>query len=259
MKIEGSRILVTGASSGIGAALARQLAERGATVGIVARRRDRLEQVLKDCQRSAPASRLWAADLGDLARAEAVVNEAWAAFGHLDALVNNAAIPNRTHVTRLTQEALEETLRVNFLSPVRMAMAALPRMRARKSGVILNVSSLGGRLGIVHEAAYCASKAALCGWSESAFIDLEGEPVQIKLVLPGPIDTEIWDVPTVEPAHYHGPKVPAADCAKGIVTALEDEDGFEYYVPDLRAVAVAKTQDSLKFLRGSAQAMKPKG
>lgn len=256
MKIEGSRILVTGASSGIGAAVARELALRGASVGIVARRRDRLEEVLKDCQRSAPASRLWAEDLGDLARAEALVAEAWEAFGHLDALVNNAAIPNRTHVTRLSHESLEETMRVNFLSPVRMAMAALARMRARGSGVIMNVSSLGGRLGIVHEAAYCASKAALCGWSESALIDLVDEPVRIKLVLPGPIDTEIWDVPTVEPAHYHGPKVPAADCARGIVAALEEEDGFEYYIPDLKAVAVSKTQDSLRFLRGSAQAMK---
>ncbi len=258
MKIEGSRVLVTGASSGIGAALARQLAQRGATVGIVARRRDRLEAVLKDCQSSAPESRAWVADLGDLARAEAVVGEAWQAFGHLDALVNNAAIPNRTHITRLSHDSLEETLRVNFLSPVRMAMAALPRMRARKAGVILNVSSLGGRLGIAHEAAYCAAKAALCGWSEAALIDLIDDPVRIKLVIPGPIDTEIWDVPTVEPVHYTGPKVPAADCAKGIVAALEEEGGFEYYLPDLKGIAVAKTQDSLAFLRGSAQAMKPK-
>jgi short-subunit dehydrogenase len=256
MKIEGSRILVTGASSGIGAALARQLAERGATVGIVARRRARLEEVLTDCQRQAPASRLWAADLGDLARAEQVVYEAWQAFGHLDALINNAAIPNRTHLTKLTHASLEETMRVNFYSPVAMAMAALPKMRERKAGVIMNVSSLGGRLGIVHEAAYCAAKAALCGWSESAFIDLHGEPVKVKLILPGPIDTEIWDVPTVEAPLFHGPKVPAADCAKGIVAALEEEDGFEYYVPDLKGVAVAKTQDSYAFLRGSAQAMR---
>ena len=93
---EGAKILVTGASSGIGAALAPILAERGATVGIVARRADRLEEVLERCRKFAPDSRMWAADLGDLARAEQVALEAWDAFGGLDVLVNNAAIPKRT-------------------------------------------------------------------------------------------------------------------------------------------------------------------
>ena len=94
MKIEGSTVLVTGASSGIGAALAPQLAERGAIVGIVARRADRLEEVLEQCRRHTTESRMWSADLGDLERAEAVALEAWDAFGHLDCLVNNAAIAN---------------------------------------------------------------------------------------------------------------------------------------------------------------------
>src|SRR6185436_21185367 len=115
MQIEGSTILVTGASSGIGAALAPMLAERGATVGIVARRRDRLDAVLAECREHAPESRLWAADLGDLDRAERVALEAWDAFGHLDVLVNNAAIPKRRHVTALTPDELEHTMRVNFL------------------------------------------------------------------------------------------------------------------------------------------------
>src|SRR5215469_10950041 len=88
-------VLVTGASSGIGAALARLLAERGATVGIVARRRDRLTKVLDDCRKSSPDSRMWVTDLGDLADAERVADEAWEAFGHLDTIVNNAAIPKR--------------------------------------------------------------------------------------------------------------------------------------------------------------------
>jgi short-subunit dehydrogenase len=258
VEIAGSRILVTGASSGIGAALARQLAERGATVGIVARRRERLEQVLADCRRSSPRSSLWAADLGDLARAEAVVREAWDAFGHLDVLVNNAAIPNRTRVSRLTPQALDEVMRVNFSSPVRMGMVALERMLARGSGQIVNVSSLGGRLGIQYEAAYCAAKFALCGWSESMAIDLMDEPVDVKLVIPGPIDTEIWEIETEERNHYSGPKIPAADCAAGIVEAIEGE-GFEYYIPDMRKIVLNKTEHTEAFLRGSAQMGKAQG
>jgi short-subunit dehydrogenase len=230
MRIDGSKILVTGASSGIGAALAPMLAERGATVGIVARRRERLEAVLAKCREHAPESRLWAVDLGNLDAATHVALEAWDAFGHLDALVNNAAIPKRVPVQRLTPDEVDDVMRVNFTSPVRMSLAVLPRMLERNSGTIVNVSSMGGRIGIAHEAAYCASKYALCGWSEVMAIDLHQTGVDVKLVLPGPIETEIWDQPHNDPAFYEGPFVPAAECAADIVAALED-DGFEYFAP----------------------------
>src|SRR5262249_48385609 len=100
--LAGARILLTGASSGIGAALAPMLAARGAVVGLVARRRERLEQVLAECRRHTPGSRMFVADLADLERAEAVAREAWDAFGGVDVLVNNAAIGKRKHLTELT-------------------------------------------------------------------------------------------------------------------------------------------------------------
>jgi short-subunit dehydrogenase len=256
MKIDGSTILVTGASSGIGAALAPQLAERGATVGIVARRADRLEEVLARSREHAPESRMWAADLGDLERAEAVAREAWDAFGHLDCLVNNAAIAKRKHTFDLTLEDVHHTMDVNFFSPIRMAMALLPRMQQRGSGLIVNVSSMGGRLGIVHEAAYCAAKFAMCGWSETARIDLAGSGVDVKLVLPGPIATEIWErKPGELPGLYEGPFVSAEECAAAIVTAIEG-DGFEYFAPEAveggygaqKDLVVGKTQDVDAFM-----------
>ena len=230
MQISGSKILVTGASSGIGAALAPMLAARGATVGIVARRKERLEAVLEECRAHAPESRLWAADLGDLDAAERVAIEAWDAFGGLDCLVNNAAIPKRMPVPRLTIDEIDTVMRINFTSPIRMTMALLPRWLERDSGCIVNVSSMGGRIGIAHEAAYCASKFALCGWSESMAIDLHRTGVEVKLVLPGPIETEIWDLPDNDAAIYDGPFVPAADCAQSIIDAME-ADGFEFHVP----------------------------
>src|SRR5262245_10682492 len=255
MRIAGSTILVTGASSGIGAALAPLLAARGATVGIVARRRDRLEAVLAECRRHAPGSRLWAADLGDLARAEAVAREAWDAFGHLDVLVNNAAIPKRMPVPRLTAGDIAHVMDVNFHSPVRMGQALLPRMLERRSGMIVNGSSMGGRIGIVHEAAYCAAKFALCGWSEVMAMDLAGSGVEIRLVLPGPIATEIWETkPGNVPALYQGPFVSAEDCATEIVAAIEGEQ-FERYAPEAipggfnqKEIVLGKTQDPDTFL-----------
>lgn len=230
MRISESNILITGASSGIGAELAPLLASQGATVGIVARRQDRLEAVLEKCRGYTPKSKLWVADLSDLAQAKKVVFDAHNYFDGVDCLVNNAAIPKVTSIDRLTTSDIESVMKVNFLSPVEMTLALLPHWLERGSGCVVNVSSLGGRVGIAHEAAYCSSKFALCGWSESMAIDLAGTGVEVKLILPGPIETEIWNLPDNETALYSGPLVPVSQCAASIAAAIEDE-GFEFYCP----------------------------
>ena len=259
MKIAGAKILVTGASSGIGAALAPILATRGATIGIVARRADRLAVVLEQCRVHAPDSQLWAADLGDLERAEQVALEAWDAFGGLDVLVNNAAIPKRTHVADLTPDDVEHVMDVDFHSPVRMALAVLPRMLERGRGQIVFVSSLGGRIPIANEAAYNAAKYAMCGFAEAMAVDLTGTPIEVKLILPGPIDTEIYDQPNNIPALMESEKIPAAECAADLADAIED-DGFEYNIPavypggiDPKAIAIGKTKNCDQYVRGMGE------
>ena len=243
----GTTVLVTGASSGIGAALAPMLAERGATVGVVARREDRLREVLSRCH--GDGHRYWSCDLGDVVAAERVALDAWDAFGHLDVIVHNAAIPKRRAIPDLTVRDLDQTMAVNFFAPARMTMAILPRMLERDAGVIVNVSSLGGRLGIAHESSYCASKFALCGWSESMAIDLWDTGVDVRLIIPGPIDTEIWDVPDNEEAVYHGPLEPPETVAADIIKAIEGER-FETYSPDMKDIAAFKTTDIDVFLEG---------
>jgi len=245
----GRTVMVTGASSGIGAAVARELAARGDTVALVARRAERLDAVLADCRSGAPESRRWAADLSDPADAAALALEVWDHYGGLDAVVNNAAVPMRRHVTRLTMAEVERTMRINYFSPVAISLALLPRMMARGAGTIVNVSSLGGRLGISTEAAYSGSKFALAGWSEAMAIDLDGSGVAVKLVLPGAIDTEIWDQPDNDAPLYDGPKVPPKDIAGGIVDAI-DSDRFEHYLPDMKAVIEMKTADIDGFMAG---------
>lgn len=242
-------VMVTGASSGIGAAVARELANRGDTVALVARRAERLDAVLADCRSQAPASARWAADLADPAAAADLALEIWDHFGALDVVVNNAAVPMRRHVTRLTAAEVERTMRINYLSPVAISLAVLPRMLARASGTIVNVSSLGGRLGIATEAAYSGSKFALAGWSESMAIDLDGTGVSVKLVLPGAIDTEIWDQPDNDAPLYDGPKDPPESIAGALVDAI-DSDAFEHYLPDMKAVIEMKTSDIDGFIAG---------
>jgi short-subunit dehydrogenase len=140
-------------------------------------------------------------------------------------------------------------MRINYFSPVAISLAVLPRMVERGSGTIVNVSSLGGRLGITCEAAYSGSKFALAGWSESMAIDLDRSGVSVKLILPGSIDTEIWDQPDNDPPLYDGPKDPPESIAGGIVDAI-DSDHFEHYLPDMKAVVEFKTSDIDGFMVG---------
>jgi short-subunit dehydrogenase len=137
-----------------------------------------------------------------------------------------------------------------------LTLAVLPGMLSRAAGMIVNVSSVGGRLGIIHESAYCASKFALCGWSESMAVDLHGTGISVKLIEPGPVDTEIWDQPDNDEPFYDGPKFSADAVADGIVAAM-GSDGFEHYVPDMKAVVDLKNADIDAYIAGAAGMARP--
>jgi len=226
------------------------LAQLGCTVGVVGRDAGRTEEVLADCHAlGAVDSRAWVVDLADLDRAAEVGVEAWRALGHLDVLVNNAGMPMRRHTTRLEAGEVEDTMRVNFHAPVRMTLGVLPLMLVRRSGMILNVAGLGGRLPGPGEAAYSASKFALCGWSESIAADLWGTGVTVRLVNPGPVDTDFWSRPGNDTPTYDGPKLRVGEAAAGIIAAMEG-DTFEHYVPDVRFIVDVKHADMDGFIAG---------
>jgi short-subunit dehydrogenase len=248
MDLKGATVLLTGASSGIGAATARMLAKRGAVLGLVARRHDRLEEVLADCQPDSPDSWVAVADLSDFAAAEGVVRDALERWGSIDVLLNNAGAPKRRNVRDLTPGDVEETMRINFFSPARMMLTALPSMLDRGRGMIVNVGSMAGRIGVPTEAAYSASKFAIGGWTEACALDLAGSGVELRLISPGAFETEIWDQPGSDDAFYDGPKAPAEDCAVEIAAAIEGST-FETYAPSTyRDIVVDKTRDFDQFM-----------
>lgn len=199
---------------------------------------------------------MWVADLADTAAVGALAQQALDVLGGIDVLINNAAVPKRRVVTALDPAEVEAVMAVNFYAAMRMMLAVLPRMLAQDAGMIVNVASVGGRLGIVHESAYCASKFALCGWSESIAADLHHTGVSAKLIQPGPVDTEIWDRPDNDEPVYRGPKVSAGEVADGIIAALGTE-GFEHYVQEMKAVVEMKNADIDAYIAGAATLAEP--
>jgi len=251
--VEGKRALVTGASAGIGAAIARDLAAAGCTVGLCARRTDLLEQVLADCRASAPDSRCWTVDLADLGGLDAFADRVWDELGGVDILINNAGMPKRRHAVDLTNEVVERVMALNYLSPVHLTLALLPRMLDRGDGRIVNVSSVAARFGPPREAAYAASKAALSAFSESLAVDLAGSGVQVQLVNPGIIDTDLFTLPDNEPSLGNLPPEKASDLAAAVRKQIEDGT-FELWFPAwMQDVAVTKASDPDGFLAGSAE------
>jgi short-subunit dehydrogenase len=248
--LAGARVLLTGASSGIGAATAPVLAERGAVLAVTARRADRLDAVLAglagDGHVSIPA------DLGAPGAPEAVLAAATDAIGPIDVIVHNAGMPKRRHVTALTVAEVDEAMTLNYQAPVRMTLASLPGMLERGRGCHVYVSSLGGRIGIGTEAAYSATKFALAGFAEAMAIDLWDTPIDVRLVLPGAVESEIWDQPGNDAPLYDGPLEPASTVATAIADAIEG-DTFEVYSPDMRGIVEWKTSDPGAYLRSVAE------
>ncbi len=259
MEIEGARVLVTGASSGIGAAAATAFAEAGATVGICARRADRLGEVLERCQVHAPESRMWTVDLTDLDGLPAFAVRADDELGGIDLLVNNAGVPKRRKMQDLTLEDLEDVMRINFYAPFTLTSAVLPRMLERRHGRIVNVSSTGTRLIAMGVGAYAASKAALELYTEGLFADLLGTGVTAQLFVPGSTNTE-FSLPREGDrfAAYDDPNaMEAADVAAALL-ALVRTDDFEAYAGEAQAkISRSKRADPNGFLKAMAKRLGP--
>jgi NAD(P)-dependent dehydrogenase (short-subunit alcohol dehydrogenase family) len=217
--LDGRVAIVTGASSGIGAAVARELASRRATVVGVARRGDRLAQVVEECQADSPSSTAHVADVGVEEACRDVVQTAEERFGRVDVIVNNAGISIHRHAVSTPPEDVARLMAVNFFGPVNLTMAALPGMVDRGEGWVINVTSVAGYVPNPGESAYGASKAALSRWSHGLNVDLAGTGVHVGVLSPGPIDTEIWGLD--ETVTYNGKLYPPAVIAKGVSKMID--------------------------------------
>jgi hypothetical protein len=188
MDLRGKNIVVTGASSGIGRATALELARRGANLVLAARRADRLEEVAAQCRALGVAAVTVPTDVTSAADCRRLIDTA----GDVDVLVNNAGFAVFSPVAEANPDVVREMIETNYLGAFHCTQAVLPRMLARRSGTIVNVSSITGLMGFARMSAYCASKFALTGFTEALRDEVIGSGVRVALVCPGTTDTEFF-------------------------------------------------------------------
>ena len=179
------RALVTGASSGIGEAVARVLAEQGYRVALLARREDRLRRLSRELPSQADGPHLvLPCDLTDAAAIEKAIEALDASFGGLDLLVNNAGMGYRAKVEQLDPETLRRVFDTNVFALLLTCRAALPVLRKGRAPVVVNVASVVGRRGIPGQAGYSASKAAVCSIGEALRIEWAGDRIAVCTLNP---------------------------------------------------------------------------
>lgn len=194
MQISGSHVVITGASQGIGAAMARAFSQSGARVLLIARSADKLAQLGTEIGAD------WlVADLTDAEQLDSLVARCADQIGHIDVWVNNAGVETDDAFAHTTRADIRSLARLNFEAPLLLTRDVLPHMLSRNAGHLVMVSSVAGAIPFPGLAAYAGSKAGLTNFSETLRLELKGTGIGLTVVAPGPVDTAMWnrlDTPT---------------------------------------------------------------
>jgi len=226
---KGKVIWVTGASSGIGEALAYELASLGAILVLSARREEALERVASACQqRFNTTSFVFPLDLTQSESFAPIVDAVMEKTGRIDILVNNGGISQRSWVQETAFTVDRKIMEVNFFGQVALTKRVLPHMIRQGGGQIAVLSSLTGKFGFPMRSAYAASKHALHGFFETVGLELKHKNIRVTIVCPGRIQTQISVNAVTKDGSKHGKMdpgqlegMPADKCARIIVQALK--------------------------------------
>jgi NAD(P)-dependent dehydrogenase (short-subunit alcohol dehydrogenase family) len=183
--LEGKCVLVTGGSRGLGLVLAREFAEEGARVAICARDNQELERARLDLSARGAEVFAFPCDVTDRAQVAELIEVVTRRFGRIDVLVNNAGVIQVGPLEEMTLEDFEQAMAVHFWGPLYTTLAVLPRMRARRDGHIVNVSSIGGKVAVPHLLPYSASKFALAGLTDGLRAELAKDNITVTSIIPG--------------------------------------------------------------------------
>lgn len=228
MDLSGARVLVTGASRGIGEAIARQAASRGAKVIGVARSAGALNDVMQAIKGVA-----YPCDLSEAAQRNDLIGRLEAVHGAIDVVVNNAGVDDTKMFAEASALDVERVITLNQVVPIELMRQAVPLMRSRGRGHVVNISSLAAAGGFAGMTLYCSSKAGLSGFHRVLRHELKGSPVGLSLVEIGPIPTDMLaNVKNVRAAERMFnrlrrlqllPEVPRERVARAVCDAIEND------------------------------------
>jgi short-subunit dehydrogenase len=215
-RLEGSRALVTGATGGLGQAIARALRKRGATLVLTGRRREELEALRAELDADVVP-----ADLANAEDVRALIESA----ARIDVLVANAGLPGTGTLDSFTPEEVDRVLDVNLRAPVHLAKAVVPAMVERGEGHLVFVSSMSGKVPSPYASLYCATKFGLRGFAASLREDLRGTGVGVTTIFPGPVsEAGMWADAALEQPRGLRTSSPA-DVAAAVVRGVERDEG----------------------------------
>ncbi|MBD2249388.1 SDR family oxidoreductase [Nostoc sp. FACHB-888] len=229
--VNGKVIIITGASSGIGEATARMLAKNGAKVVLGARRTARLETIVKDIDAEGGIAEYQALDVTQRSQLEALVQLAQSKFDRVDVLINNAGIMPLSTLDQLKVEEWDRMIDVNIKGVLYGIAAALPVMKAQKSGQIINLSSIGGHAVSPTAAVYCATKFAVGAISEGLRQEVGGD-IRVTVISPGVTESELADsisdeTARIEMQEFRKLSIPAKAIARAILFAIKQPDDVD--------------------------------
>jgi short-subunit dehydrogenase len=215
--------IVTGASSGIGAQIARDLAARGTRVALLARRVDRLTALARDIARDGGEAFALRCDVVDAVAVDAAVRQVIDQHGSVDVLVNAAGYGAHVLFKDHPIADIERMMRTNYFGTVYAVKAVLPSMRSQHHGWIVNIASVAGRLAQPDEAAYSATKFAVAGLSEALAYELEPLGIRVLAVYPGLVRTEMITPAVLArmPERVGATAIEPADVSRRVIHALE--------------------------------------
>lgn len=235
MELKDKIIWITGASSGIGEALAYSCASEGAQIVISARREDELKRVANNCKKDSKNILILPLDLEHTEDIDQKVELVIQKFGRIDVLINNGGIGQRGKAVNTKTEVDRRVMEINFFGTINLSKAVARVMQRQKNGKIVVISSIMGKYGLPLYTTYAASKHALYGYFESLRQELYADNVKVLIVSPGFINTDVSTKLLTEDGNQYGIKsdaqekgMTAANCAKGIVQAIKGGSNHKY-------------------------------
>ncbi len=227
MSLQKKVVWITGASSGIGEALAYEFNKKGTLLILSARREEELLRVQSECENWEETVKILPLDLEDTGALQKKAEDAMELFGSIDMLINNGGISQRAFAVDSKMETIRKVMEVNFFGTVAITKAVLPHMIAQKSGHIVVISSVMGKIGTKYRSVYAASKHALHGWFDCLRQEVYDHQIDVSLVCPGFVKTNV----TVNALTADGDKYNQVDDA--LKKAMSPEEFAKRLLPKL--------------------------